>query len=632
MAFTSNVSLGTANSTAASTTLALTTTSIAEVGKLVVLIIAADNTSTVNTGSGNEITTISDTAGNAYVKLREFVNSQGAAAAGVTVSLWIARITTELASASTITITLGASRVSKCVSAHKFSVDSGFTYENMGGADLENDAADLGAISLAGLPNREYLYIRASAQETNATTQTETLGYTLFTAATASTGVVATSVATSGSEFKIVTSGNQTSDSTASPVDSASVFVALREVPIIEGKIVLPVPFITATSIAQEIGTSSFNLPKFSSVASTGKTGGTPGDADFDLPKFSLQAGGNPPYEIGKIKVSATGVSGTASKINPHELPALTFIVKGLNGTVANANNTLPKLKAVAFDGNDVIAKLPALKLVATGLNGTTATASANLSGLIVKATGLVENLAKLNKSLPALKLVASGKGTETAALKSTLKSLSVSGKGVVGTVGVCALLLPKLKLVATGIAPSVGAARIELPSLVVSAEQSLSAFGTFVTALALNVQNNALTTYDNYNFNSMTVFNGQSIAASGDGIYLLEGKLDNGASIAFKVKMANSDFGSAQQKRLQDMIFGYQSNANVDVIITADNTIQFNYVLENTGNVGLYNNRLKLGKGMKARYYQVELSGRTSLFEMDGLSVEPVILERKVA
>lgn len=236
MAFASVGTLGTGNSAASGTTVSITTSAAAEAGNLAVVIVGTDNTQTTD-GQTSEISSITDSVGgNTWTKGGEFCNGGGAAAAGATVSVWFSKLTNQINSGGAITATLGTARIAKSLTAWEFTVGASNTVSVATGSlqTLANDGADPGSMTISGLASKQYLFIRASAQESNDTgARTATASYTLFSGAIGDDGSGPGSMLTCG-EFRILTGTGDTSNITYPAVggtqDTASVYFALEEV------------------------------------------------------------------------------------------------------------------------------------------------------------------------------------------------------------------------------------------------------------------------------------------------------------------------------------------------------------------------------------------------------------------
>jgi hypothetical protein len=230
MAFTAIGSLGVTNDKTTNNTLALTTSAAAEVGNLIVVVVASNNNNTTD-GDHNEVTQVTDSAGNTYTKAAEFQNSQGSADAGALVAVFYTVVTTQLNSGATITATWAGARPARVMTAHEFTIGAGNTVAIEGTpATLANDGADPGSMSLSSLPSREYLFVRGFAVESNsATLFGNSGGYTItFNSDQTSGGGSASNMGVRGLAH-IATTTSTTNDPTAFNADWASVLIAFYE-------------------------------------------------------------------------------------------------------------------------------------------------------------------------------------------------------------------------------------------------------------------------------------------------------------------------------------------------------------------------------------------------------------------
>lgn len=234
MAFASVGTIGSNSSVAADqSSLAITTTAVAEVDRLVTVHIALDNNQTTD-GDEGAVSSVTDSAGNTYSKGGEFCNGNGLAQAGATISEWYSVITTQLASGGAITanFTNNTSRDSVAMSAWKFTKGAGTTVS----VEATNSVADDAASSVSALDattaNIECLRLRGVASETNAANGfIATASWTAFTQKLANNaGGPLASIFLHG-EFRIFTGTGASSAPTYTPlaVDHASVYVALKE-------------------------------------------------------------------------------------------------------------------------------------------------------------------------------------------------------------------------------------------------------------------------------------------------------------------------------------------------------------------------------------------------------------------
>jgi hypothetical protein len=228
MAITSAGSAG----TAASFTSQSTWTGAVSIGNVaadewVIAVLVADN---INTTDGDNTEHGLSGEGLSWTKLGEYTNGNGAAAAGVTVSAWLARNTT----GSTIgtfdfNAFFASAVVDKCISMWTFAAGASLALVP---GSLQSNATDAsngyGSSTISGLPSVERLYFRALGKEASASGQiTVSSGFTAIDVIRSRNHVDA--VLARG-EFIISTSTGATSNPVhAISGDTAGLFFALSE-------------------------------------------------------------------------------------------------------------------------------------------------------------------------------------------------------------------------------------------------------------------------------------------------------------------------------------------------------------------------------------------------------------------
>jgi hypothetical protein len=193
----------------------------------VVVAVATDNINTTNADhsehslSGEGLT---------WTKLGEWTNGNGSAAAGCTVSAWLARNTTGATIGTfDLSLTFSSAIVDKALSAWKFSAGAGLSLVP---GSLTFSATDgsqnYGSSTISGLPSGERLYFRALAKEANSTGQiTPSSGFTAISTVRSRNN--ADAIIARG-EFLIATSTGETSNPVhAVTGDTVGLFFALSE-------------------------------------------------------------------------------------------------------------------------------------------------------------------------------------------------------------------------------------------------------------------------------------------------------------------------------------------------------------------------------------------------------------------
>lgn len=197
--------------------------------------LVTDNVTTTD-GTSNDHTSV--TIGSvSLTKVREHTLGGGAAAAGVTTSLWIGVNDTgaTIALGASIAVALaGAAPGSgaKAALSFRFAKGAGTALTVEQSAGLVNSGVDTGSMTLSGLPSREYLMVRAVGGETStATALTVDTNYVNLSAQANTAGGGAATNVGARHEHRIVTTTSETTDPTSGmgAVDHSSVFAAIYE-------------------------------------------------------------------------------------------------------------------------------------------------------------------------------------------------------------------------------------------------------------------------------------------------------------------------------------------------------------------------------------------------------------------
>jgi hypothetical protein len=154
----------------------------------------------------------------------------------------------------------------------------------------------------------------------------------------------------------------------------------------------------------------------------------------------------------------------------------------------------------------------------------------------------------------------------------------------------------------------------------------------TPLVAYVVNANNFAVSTYQNFNFNSFMQLGGTYYGASEDGLYELEGDTDSGAAINASLTLGKQDFKSEMLKTLPSVYLGIKaSGAMIMKIITDDGAIRM-YQLNAINNSSLQTSRLTVGRGVASRYWQFELQNVSGNdFTLDTITFYSVILSRRI-
>ena len=164
----------------------------------------------------------------------------------------------------------------------------------------------------------------------------------------------------------------------------------------------------------------------------------------------------------------------------------------------------------------------------------------------------------------------------------------------------------------------------------------SFSVDGEVYDGVVMNTQNSAVTEYDSVPYNSIAKINtGVYAAAAGDGLYYMEGDLDEADNIDAYITTKLTNFGESKYKRVERAYVAMSNSGPMVLkVITRNslgNLVEDWYELENTSDT-MRTDRIKLGKGLKSHYWQFTLSNKNGAdFDLSELNFQQIKLSRRV-
>ena len=249
---------------------------------------------------------------------------------------------------------------------------------------------------------------------------------------------------------------------------------------------------------------------------------------------------------------------------------------------------------------------------------------STSLPSLTFQGTGQSDILGVLTLPIPTLNISWAGSDNPVGTINLTLPRLSLGFSASVNEIGTLTLSIPALKFAATESTGSTGVLSISIPPLRLSTIANLSAEGTlaisipmlqgmFISApttylsMVLNIRNNALTEYANYNFNSMCRFNGKNLGATSAGIFDLDtGETDHGTLIDWNFRSAYIDLERNIKKKITQAWFSCKTDGEIIVSIVQPNGNEYEYPLSAV-DITEDGIRAIFGKGIKGRYVAID-------------------------
>ena len=227
----------------------------------------------------------------------------------------------------------------------------------------------------------------------------------------------------------------------------------------------------------------------------------------------------------------------------------------------------------------------------------------------------------------------------------------SLSGRGIGGAVGRAVGELPSPFLVASGTIHNFGGVIGILPPLTVGisglAAVTLSHYtfvGTgyeaFVTAYegysvtlipsaGEGGETTATTHYPIYPSDRILRFGDDYYGVAADGLYRLDGNTFDGVEIISVVETAQTDFKERSAKRPVSLFLAGRMDTKLKVSVTAAEDEKNTYTYTGTWE-GVGNQRVRFGRGIKARYLSYGFTNHTGEdFDVDELAPEIEVLRR---
>lgn len=368
-----------------------------------------------------------------------------------------------------------------------------------------------------------------------------------------------------------------------------------------------PALFITYTPAGSTTSTLNVTLPM--QTVESGSNG-----ISATLPSLSLDGYVEVPFkgmaaDLPMLTLDAAGVTGEIAECAV-DIPILTISSTSIQGTVSTCSCTIPMFTVndteMENTTKNLDESLPMLTLSAYSLTGQVCSGDCDIPFLDINASLLTGTKARGNIILPIYTI-----------------------KGRTSNIGIFNESLPFFSVEGYAHGPLVSTLNVTLPIFEIAAY--LKSSSTEFKSYALNTKNNALTEYENYNFNSFCVFQGKSIGASSSGLMILEGASDNGTDIDASLNVGITDFRLANLKKITDVYLSVKGNGNLTLTVTTDDGVSTDYNVI-TINTRTKTSKANIGKGKKGRYWELAISNVDgSDFELHDINLNVELLGRKV-
>lgn len=341
--------------------------------------------------------------------------------------------------------------------------------------------------------------------------------------------------------------------------------------------------------------------------------------------------------EIPFVTFVGTMVNGWADGVNA-SLPALVPQATVLVGSVFDASPSLPSMVGSASDAHRVEAALPLPTSSSTLLVGEAWTVDASVPRITGDATTATGRVFDVDASLRAPSSTATLLNGAVMSVDAPLPKATVAAQVFVGALFNGSAALPVLRVLSTLVSElryNVSAALPTLRSVATAlpeSEVTAPASGADVDAWAVNLGNFGTTTYSNYPFHTLGVFNGVPIGVSADGVYQLNGATDEGVQISALIESGDDDFDSENLKRVPEIYLGYSADGDMELGIGLDGDRERFYPAKRvSAKTGTKIARAEPGQGLKSRYWRFKARNvKGADFFIESASLLVRVLSRK--
>lgn len=300
------------------------------------------------------------------------------------------------------------------------------------------------------------------------------------------------------------------------------------------------------------------------------------------------------------------------------------------SGTVADGIVELERRTAFGAGPDVPIIVLERRSAVGVALNGSFALGTAVQRVRSADGVGISQGMAvgtvRLQTRIAAA--VAFNGGGATGTIE--LARRQSQGTNLSGSVGLGSASLRRRTATGDSATAALAVGAVTRPHVFLTGEGEAVIAETYRTWV-INVQNEALSEYTNHSFNSYANFNDKTFAAGPSGLFELSGETDNSTAIPWVLRTGFHDDKDVHQKRLHELVMSLRHDAPVRVRVWTDESTFYDYTLVNYRTT-LQQVRIKTGKGLKSRYYRIELAGAGGTnFEIDSLLAPYVPVGRRV-
>jgi hypothetical protein len=147
-------------------------------------------------------------------------------------------------------------------------------------------------------------------------------------------------------------------------------------------------------------------------------------------------------------------------------------------------------------------------------------------------------------------------------------------------------------------------------------------------TTWAVNARTGATTEYQNYAFNSFASSGHRYLGASSSGLYVLDGDDDDGTPTVATLRSGYSQFGGSRYSSFKAAYLGMRGDGDIFLKLESGSGDSYTYQVKLQSQE---TTKVRIGKGLRARYFAWELVTSGQDFDLDSVEFVPLVAQRRV-
>jgi hypothetical protein len=333
-------------------------------------------------------------------------------------------------------------------------------------------------------------------------------------------------------------------------------------------------------------------------------------DVGAGLFKELTATGAGDPYGLATFALSTAAAEGSAGAV---AACAATFSVLDASGDTlvggaAVGDAVFEELVGAGFGPTYADVAFETLAGLATAVAGSAAVGVGTFQTFDNVVTSVAAGLATGAGVFQPFVVTSTGVVPTFAVGDAALRALLGRATNLVGTAAAGAGVFAILEMAATGGQPSfsLGAATFER---LVPYSRGTATQTTYRTH-AMNVANEAVTEYQGFSYNSFAKSGDAYYAAGPAGLHLLDGDDDLGLPINWAFRTGFHDDKRGELKRMEEVLFSTRFDGPMRLRVWTDEITYFDYNVANHRANVLHQVRAKLGKGLRSRFFRIEVFG----------------------